>query len=147
MFANAALFHVPSQELPRVLLELHACLKAGGVLFSSNPRGQNNEDWNRGRYGVYHDLDAWRRFMSAAGFVSSLDYYRPVWRATRSATLVGERLAQVRVNSQDSEMTEWTVVGRQILLTEHRTLEVEHICDDEATAKELSERSSQRIGS
>ena len=28
VFANAALFHVPSQELPRVLLELRASLKA-----------------------------------------------------------------------------------------------------------------------
>src|ERR1700730_3242779 len=36
VFANAALFHVPSQELPRVLLELHTALKPGGVLFSSN---------------------------------------------------------------------------------------------------------------
>jgi hypothetical protein len=41
VFANAALFHVPSQELPRVLLELKASLKPGGVLFSSNPRGHN----------------------------------------------------------------------------------------------------------
>ena len=32
VFANAALFHVPRQELPRVLLELHATLKPGGVL-------------------------------------------------------------------------------------------------------------------
>ena len=31
VFANASLFHVPSQELPRVLLELRACLKPGGV--------------------------------------------------------------------------------------------------------------------
>ena len=37
VFANAALFlHVPSQELPRVLLELYVSLKPGGVLFSSN---------------------------------------------------------------------------------------------------------------
>jgi SAM-dependent methyltransferase len=43
VFANAALFHVPSQELPRVLLELHTTLKPGGVLFSSNPRGRNEE--------------------------------------------------------------------------------------------------------
>jgi SAM-dependent methyltransferase len=78
VFANAALFHVPSQELPRVLLELHACLKPGGVLFSSNPRGKNDEGWNRGRYGVYHDLNAWRRYMSAAGFVELTHYYRPV---------------------------------------------------------------------
>jgi SAM-dependent methyltransferase len=45
VFANAALFHVPSQELPRVLLELNASLKPGGVLFSSNPRGHNEEGW------------------------------------------------------------------------------------------------------
>src|ERR1700716_3647871 len=51
VFANAALFHVPSQELPRVLRELHASLKPDGVLFSSNPRGQNEEGWNRGCYG------------------------------------------------------------------------------------------------
>ncbi len=38
VFANAALFHVPSQELPRVLGELRAALKPRGVLFSSNPR-------------------------------------------------------------------------------------------------------------
>ena len=43
VFANASLFHVPSQELPRVLLELRACLKPGGVLFSSNPRGHDEE--------------------------------------------------------------------------------------------------------
>jgi SAM-dependent methyltransferase len=30
VFANASLFHVPSRELPRVLLELRACLKPGG---------------------------------------------------------------------------------------------------------------------
>ena len=43
VFANAALFHVPSQELPRVLLELHATLKPRGVVFTSNPRGHNEE--------------------------------------------------------------------------------------------------------
>src|ERR1041384_7324214 len=41
VFANAVLFHVPTQELPRVLLELHRSLRPGGVLFSSNPRGHN----------------------------------------------------------------------------------------------------------
>jgi SAM-dependent methyltransferase len=43
VFANAALFHVPSQELPRVLPELNSSLKPGGVLFGSNPRSHNNE--------------------------------------------------------------------------------------------------------
>ena len=77
VFANAALFHVPSQALPRVLLELHAALKPGGVLFSSNPHGHNEEGWNRGRYGAYHDLESWRRYVSAAGFVELTHYYRP----------------------------------------------------------------------
>lgn len=77
VFANATLFHVPSQELPRVLRELHACLKPGGVLFSSNPHGQNEEGWNRGCYCVYHDLEAWRRYVSAAGFSELSYYYRP----------------------------------------------------------------------
>jgi hypothetical protein len=39
----------------------------GGVLFSSNPRGRNEEGWNSGRYGVYHDLESWSGYMSAAG--------------------------------------------------------------------------------
>ncbi len=77
IFANAALFHVPSQELPRVLAELRAALKPRGVLFSSNPRGHNEEGWNRGRYGAYHDLGTWRRYLSAAGFVELNHYYRP----------------------------------------------------------------------
>jgi SAM-dependent methyltransferase len=77
VFANASLFHVPGQELPRVLRELHAALKPGGVLFSSNPRGANEEGWNRGRYGAYHDLEAWRRYLTAAGFAELEHYYRP----------------------------------------------------------------------
>ena len=77
VFANAALFHVPSQELPRVLRQLHATLNPGGVLFSSNPRGRNEEGWNHGRYGAYHDLEAWRAWMSDAGFIELDHYYRP----------------------------------------------------------------------
>jgi SAM-dependent methyltransferase len=77
VFANAALFHVPSQELPRVLRELHATLKPRGVLFSSNPHGNDEEGWNRGRYGAYHRLDTWRRYMSDAGFAELAHYYRP----------------------------------------------------------------------
>jgi SAM-dependent methyltransferase len=77
VFANAALFHVPSQELPRILLQLCASLKPRGVLFSSNPHGHNEEGWNGGRYGVYYDLDTWRSYISAAGFVEIDHYYRP----------------------------------------------------------------------
>ena len=77
VFANASLFHVPTQELPRVLSELAATLKPGGVLFSSNPRGNDDEGWNRERYGAYWDLETWRRYVSSAGFVELEHYYRP----------------------------------------------------------------------
>ena len=68
-----------------MLLELHTTLKPGGVLFSSNPRGHDEEGWNSERCGVYHDLESWRRYTLAAGFVE------------RTAALAGERLAQVGV--------------------------------------------------
>ena len=77
VFANASLFHVPAQELSRVLRELCATLKPGGVLFASNPRGDNQEGWNGERYGAYHDLESWRRYVSGAGFVELSHYYRP----------------------------------------------------------------------
>ena len=77
VFANASLFHVPSRELPRVLRELNATLKPGGILFSSNPHGHDEEGWNRGRYGVYHDPATWRGYGIAAGFVEMAHYYRP----------------------------------------------------------------------
>ncbi len=77
VFANASLFHVPMGELGRVLAELWACLKPGGVLFASNPRGNNEQGWNRGRFGAYHDFDRWREFATGAGFEAIRHYYRP----------------------------------------------------------------------
>ena len=77
IFANAALFHVPSQELPRVLKDLWATLKPSGVLFSSNPHGDNEEGWSGGRYGVYYNLERWRELVTEAGFVEITHYYRP----------------------------------------------------------------------
>ncbi len=77
VFANASLFHVPSQALPRVLAQLHATLKRGGVLFSSNPRGNDEEGFNGERYGTYHGLATWRAHMAAAGFTELMHYYRP----------------------------------------------------------------------
>lgn len=77
VYANAALFHVPTRELPRVLRELRAALKPRGVLFASNPRGNNQEGWNEGRYGAYWDLETWRRFLAEAGFAELTHYYRP----------------------------------------------------------------------
>jgi SAM-dependent methyltransferase len=77
IFANASLFHVPTQELPRVLRELHGALKPGGVLFSSNPHGNDDEGWSRGRFGAYHRLETWRTFMTSAGFTELQHFYRP----------------------------------------------------------------------
>ena len=77
VFANASLFHVPGRDLPRVLGELHAALKPGGVLFSSNPRGQGQEGWSGDRYGAFHDWPAWRDLVCAAGFSEVTHYYRP----------------------------------------------------------------------
>jgi SAM-dependent methyltransferase len=99
IYANASLFHVPSAALPHVLRDLHAALKTGGVLFSSNPRGDNREGWNGPRYGSYYDYETWERYLVAAGFEAVRHYYRPdglpreqqpwlasVWRCVRERT-------------------------------------------------------------
>ena len=105
VFANAVLFHVASQVLPQVLGQLRACLRPGGVLFSSNPRGSGQEGWNGERYGVFPDWPSWRAVMTAAGFEALEHFYRPaglpieqqpwlasVWRRGSSSTEVRERL-------------------------------------------------------
>ncbi len=76
IFANASLFHVPSKELPRVLLELNRALRPNGILFTSNPRG-NVEGWNGQRYGHYMELEVSKKFMETAGFEIIHYYYRP----------------------------------------------------------------------
>lgn len=99
VFANASLFHVPSQELPRVLRELWSCLKPGGALFSSIPHGPGREGWNRDRYCCYLDLEECRKYMTSAGFIELEHYYRPegkprdqqpwlasVWRKPQNGT-------------------------------------------------------------
>ena len=77
IFANAALFHIPGADLPRVLTQLRDSLKPGGVLFSSNPRGHNEEGWQGERYGVWHDWPHWRTLLTDAGFEELEHYYRP----------------------------------------------------------------------
>lgn len=77
VFANATLFHVPTSALSSVLRALHQCLKPRGVLFSSNPRGANQEGFNGLRWGAYRDLEHWRAYMRDAGFEEIHHYYRP----------------------------------------------------------------------
>lgn len=76
VFANASLFHVPRIQLGSVLKRLHNCLRPNGVLFTSNPRG-NDEGWNGQRYGHYFELDASQQFLQDAGFEILHHYYRP----------------------------------------------------------------------
>ncbi len=98
VFANASLFHVPQQELPRVLSQLAAALVPRGVLFASNPHGTDDEGWSAERYGSYLRWETWRDVMIGAGFDEVTRYYRPagrprseqpwlasVWRVRRDA--------------------------------------------------------------
>jgi SAM-dependent methyltransferase len=97
IFANASLFHVPTGEIGRVLRELRAALAPRGVLFSSNPRGNDTEGFSGDRFGAFHTIEAWRALVTAAGFEEIEHYYRPegrpradqpwlasVWRKTSS---------------------------------------------------------------
>ncbi len=77
VFANASLFHVPSQQLPKVLLDLCRSLKSRGVLFCSNPRGDNEEGISGNRYGCFLDLTTWCAYVTAAGFIEVQHYFRP----------------------------------------------------------------------
>ena len=77
IFANASFFHVPTQELDCVLRELYDCLRPGGVLFSSNPRGPDIERYNGERYGVFLKKATWCAFVLNVGFTELEHYYRP----------------------------------------------------------------------
>ena len=77
IFANATLFHIPMCEIERVLSELFAALRPRGVLFASNPRGPNIEEFNGERYGAYYELERWRELLGQAGFEELTHYYRP----------------------------------------------------------------------
>ncbi len=77
IFANASLFHIPRQEMPRVFGELAAALVPGGVLFSSTIRAGGEEGWSGDRYGAYLEWDEFRTFLENAGLTPLKHYYRP----------------------------------------------------------------------
>ena len=83
VFANAVLFHVPSQALPVVLDRLHAALKPDGVLLASNPRGQDEEGFVDGRYACFYSFETWRRLVSRSGFALVDHYFRPPGKPRR----------------------------------------------------------------
>ena len=94
IFANAVLFHVPSLALPQVLDDLRTALKPGGVLFSSNPRGSNEEGFADERYACFWDLPT----LAAPGRGRGLRAARPLFPAARQAAppaaLARHRVAQ-----------------------------------------------------
>lgn len=104
IFANASLFHVPSGELPRVLVQLRTSLKPRGILFCSNPHGYDEEGWDNSRYYVYHNPETWNRYGMAAGFIELVHYFRPAglpreqqpWLATVWQRVEREQEADVR---------------------------------------------------
>ncbi|MBL4621607.1 MAG: class I SAM-dependent methyltransferase [Immundisolibacteraceae bacterium] len=76
IFANASLFHVPSQQWPQVLTDCHTALRKDGVLFMSVPRGEA-EGWQGDRYGTYQELEPIQELLQQAGFSVLDHYYRP----------------------------------------------------------------------
>jgi SAM-dependent methyltransferase len=76
IFANASLFHMPKENLPGLVSKLYASLKTGGILFTSNPRG-NEEKLDGTRYANYMELDEYKNIIEAAGFELIDHYYRP----------------------------------------------------------------------
>ena len=83
-FANASLFHVPSENLPDVLRRIYESLKPGGVFFASNAHGfgEDKEGWTDGRtpatrsWVCWLSEATWRRYCEAAGFTFLHSYYR-----------------------------------------------------------------------
>ena len=77
VFANGSLFHVPTQEIPRVLGDLHRSLVDRGVLFCSNPCGSDAEGFYGNRFGAFHRADTWCARVSDCGFVEVARYGWP----------------------------------------------------------------------
>ncbi len=77
VFANASMFHVPSVNLPKVLTDLYRAIRPGGILFTSNPRGEG-EGWSTPtRYGNFMQFDQSLEYLENAGFKLINHYYRP----------------------------------------------------------------------
>lgn len=77
VFANASLFHVPKEHIMAVLEGLNRCLRPEAVLFCSMPRGNDEESFSNGRFGVYYSDETWLNLVPAAGFKEIRHYYRP----------------------------------------------------------------------
>lgn len=77
IFANAVLFHVPRDSIADVLGRLRAALKPRGVLFVSNPRGNDEQGVTGERFGCFWADETWCATVRAAGFEEITRYWRP----------------------------------------------------------------------
>jgi SAM-dependent methyltransferase len=82
VFANASLFHVPRESIASVLKTIWNTLRPGGVLFTSNPRGNDEQGLSGNRYGTYYKDETWMDLVAGlspinGGFVPIRQYYRP----------------------------------------------------------------------
>lgn len=78
IFACGSLFHVPPAALPQTLRALRQSLRAGGVLFTLNPRGEDQSGWVGDRFCCYLRLQTWRRLMTDAGWMLRTHTLRPL---------------------------------------------------------------------
>jgi len=76
VFANAVLFHVPARSCRA---SCTSCMRPSSraACCSARTRTAATRGLEPRTLGAYHDLDAWRRFMTAAGFRELTHYYRP----------------------------------------------------------------------
>ena len=77
VFANASLFHVPMEDIETTLTALWRTLRPGGVLFSSNPRGNDEQGFSGGRFGVFYRDQTWMALVERCGFNLVRQYFRP----------------------------------------------------------------------
>ncbi len=77
IFANASLFHVPRQELPRVLGELHASLKPAAACCSARIRAATTRGLEREPVRRPLPPRHLARLLTEAGFTELAHYYRP----------------------------------------------------------------------
>lgn len=77
VFANASLFHVPRASIETTLAAIFGGLRPGGVLFCSNPRGNDEQGFSGGRFGVFYRDETWMKLLEICGFTPVRQYFRP----------------------------------------------------------------------
>jgi hypothetical protein len=74
------------------------------------PRGDNQEGWNGGRYGAWHDLDAWRGFLTPRDSPSS-STTTAAGIAARAAAVARERVEEIVHDASDKDAPLATTSG------------------------------------